>query len=547
MKRLLATPIQAVALGAGLIVLGLMSRPLLPVDETRYLAVAWEMWIRGDWLVLHLNGVPYHHKPPLLFWLIDLGWALFGVSEIWARLVAPLFGLGSLWLTAVLGRLLYAQHPRVAETAPLILIGTALFALFATLTFFDTMIVFFTLLGLVGVARAWRGRPLAGWLLFALALGLGVLSKGPVQLLHLAPVPLLAPLWMGRERPASWGRWYCGVGLGVLGGAALALAWAVPAAFAGGPEYGRMLFLGQTTGRIVESFQHGRPWWWYVPVTFAILFPWTWWLVLYRRQPAATGMWREAGTRFCLCLILPVFISFSAISGKQPHYLLPLLPAVALVIGRRVVATNTIGPRLAHLPALLLVLAAGLAFLAAPFAQDWLARLRPGVSLPPWIAAISPWGGVVLVGAGLWLTFDRARAAATRIGMLAGMCIALLAVVHLAGFAAARPYYDLRAAAAALRAAEVAGRPIAHVNDYEGQFHFLGRLTKPIAEIAAYEAEDWARRHPDGVIITYRRDDPATFGAAPLFRQVFRGRPVVLWEAAQVLAHGQALVVDRGS
>jgi 4-amino-4-deoxy-L-arabinose transferase-like glycosyltransferase len=524
-----------------------MTRPLLPIDETRYLAVAWEMWTRGDWLVLHLNGVPYHHKPPLLFWLIDLGWALFGVSEIWARVVAPLFGLGSLWLTAVLGRLLYPDQPRVAETAPLILIGTALFALFATLTFFDTMIVFFTLLGLIGVVRAWRGRPLAGWMLFALALGLGVLSKGPVQLLHLAPVPLLAPLWMGRERPASWGGWYGGLGLGVLGGAALALAWAVPAAFAGGPEYGRMLFLGQTTGRIVESFQHGQPWWWYVPVTFAVLFPWTWWLALYRRQPAAIGMWHEVGTRFCLCLILPVFVAFSAISGKQPHYLLPLFPAFALIVGRRLASANTTDLGLAQAPVAVLVFVLAAVLLATPFAEHWPAWLRPRSPLPPWVADIEPWSDAVLFALGTWLFVDRARTPAARAATLAATTVVLLAVAHLAVFAAARPYYDVRPSSAVLRAVEEQGRPIAHINDYEGQFHFLGRLTKPIAEIAAFEAEDWARRHPDGVIITYRRDDPATFGAAPLFRQVFRGRPVVLWEAAQVLAHGQALLVDRSS
>ena len=51
-------------------------RPLWPVDETRYASVAWEMWLRGDFLVPYVNGEPYSHKPPLLFWLIQLGWGL---------------------------------------------------------------------------------------------------------------------------------------------------------------------------------------------------------------------------------------------------------------------------------------------------------------------------------------------------------------------------------------------------------------------------------------------------------------------------------------
>ena len=83
---------------------GLALRPPLPVDETRYLAVAWEMWRDGNFLVPHLNGEAYSHKPPLLFWLINLGWGIFGLNDWWPRMVAPLFGLGSLFLTGALAQ-----------------------------------------------------------------------------------------------------------------------------------------------------------------------------------------------------------------------------------------------------------------------------------------------------------------------------------------------------------------------------------------------------------------------------------------------------------
>lgn len=56
-----------------LLAVSLATRPLMPIDETRYASVAWEMWLRGDFLVPYLNGVPYSHKPPLLFWLFHLG------------------------------------------------------------------------------------------------------------------------------------------------------------------------------------------------------------------------------------------------------------------------------------------------------------------------------------------------------------------------------------------------------------------------------------------------------------------------------------------
>jgi 4-amino-4-deoxy-L-arabinose transferase-like glycosyltransferase len=77
-----------VVLWAAVVLGGLLTRPAWPIDETRYLAVAWEMWNHGEFLVPHLNGAPYSDKPPLLFWLIEAGWRVFGVHEWWGR-VAP--------------------------------------------------------------------------------------------------------------------------------------------------------------------------------------------------------------------------------------------------------------------------------------------------------------------------------------------------------------------------------------------------------------------------------------------------------------------------
>jgi len=101
------------ALWLALLLLSLLTRPLLPVDETRYLAVAWEMWRRGDFLVPYLNGAPYSDKPPLFFWLIHAGWWLFGVTEWWPRCVAALVSLAALWATA---RLADAGIPLGSQT-----------------------------------------------------------------------------------------------------------------------------------------------------------------------------------------------------------------------------------------------------------------------------------------------------------------------------------------------------------------------------------------------------------------------------------------------
>ncbi len=76
-------------------------RPLLPIDETRYLAVAWEMRLSGDPAHLTRNFAFYTHKTPLLFVLINLVWLLTGVSEFAARLVGPALGLGMVAATAL--------------------------------------------------------------------------------------------------------------------------------------------------------------------------------------------------------------------------------------------------------------------------------------------------------------------------------------------------------------------------------------------------------------------------------------------------------------
>ena len=77
--------------------IALLWRVPLAIDETRYLTVAWEMFSSGDWILPQLNGATYSHKPPLLFWLIALGWQGLGVNEWWPRLVPALTGLAS-WL-----------------------------------------------------------------------------------------------------------------------------------------------------------------------------------------------------------------------------------------------------------------------------------------------------------------------------------------------------------------------------------------------------------------------------------------------------------------
>ena len=193
-------------------VAGILARPLLPVDETRYLAVAWEMREGGHWLVPRLNGEIYSHKPPLLFWLINLVWLFTGVSEFAGRLVGPAFGAASIVATAALARRLWPEDARVGGRAALVLAGTLPFTLYAGLTMFDTMLTLATVLGMTVLARP---GPRA-WVWLGAALAFGAYAKGPVILIHLVPAALLAPLWTGERWAAAALRLAKAVGVGLV-------------------------------------------------------------------------------------------------------------------------------------------------------------------------------------------------------------------------------------------------------------------------------------------------------------------------------------------
>lgn len=520
---------------AVLVVTALLTRPLLPVDETRYVGVAWEMWVRGDFLVPYKNGMPYSDKPPLLFWLMQAGWWLFGVNELWPRLVAPLVGLGCLGLTAVLARRLWPERPAAATLAPWLLFGCVFVAGFTTLTQFDLLIVFCTLLGMLGMQRAATGLG-TGWLIVGLAIGLGLLSKGPVILLHILPAALLGHLWVDRARLKGWMCWYGGTFAALLLGALIALAWALPAAQAGGEAYRNAIFWGQTAARMVDSFAHRAPVWWYLPWLPVLLLPWALWPPLWRAARAVgRAAWRERAVRFLLCWALPVLIALSLISGKQVKYLLPMFPALALLgaywLAR---AERDWQPRRQGLAALLLAAPALLFALAA--VRDLGARVH-------WAAGIEPlWGLAFVAAAVLWWAWrPRTLAAAVRALALAGGVA--LAGVHASVLRVAAPAYDLHALSARIAALQAAGRPVAHVGKYHNQFHFLGRLRQPL-EVLTSTPEDvlaWARRHPDGYLVLYYDQWPQ---AVPLpraeaeYTQDFRGDPddLALWSAEKLLA-----------
>lgn len=517
-----------VALGLWLVLLAaaLLSRALLPIDETRYVAVAWEMWQRGDFLVPHLNGAPYSDKPPLLFWVMHAGWGLFGVSELWARLVPPLFGLACLFLTRRLARVLWPDRDDIAGLAPLIVIGSLLWALFNDVVLFEMLLGFCVLVGIVGLLDAWQHGGVRGWLLLGAGIGLGILAKGPVTLLYILPVAVLAPWWARGSRRLRWSRWYPRLGLATGLGAAVALAWAIPAAQAGGPAYGDAILFHQSVDRMVASAAdqrtiHQRPFWWYVPLLPAILFPWLVTPAVWRALGSLRKGAGDDGVRFCIAWLIPAFVAFSLISGKQLHYLLPLFPGFALLTARALGGPLAVVRRRDMVvPALILVLI-GTILLAVP-------PLAPDGTLPEWATRISPIAGLVLLAGAAALLLVRFRTPAAAAAGFAAATALLVMTVEVSIMQVAGPWYDTRPVAAYLSRLERQDHRIAHVGKYHGQYHFAGRLERPFDVIEPADVTDWLAQHPDGVIVARESDTAADADYADQFVHPYRSGFVIV-------------------
>ena len=469
-----------------LILSEIFSRPLLPPDETRYISVAWEAHVSGDYLVSHLNSETYAHKPPLLFWLINAVWSVTGLNEYAARLVSPAAGIVCILLTALMARRLWPDSAAFQRCGPMMLASMLLWIVFCPVTMFDTLLTCCTLLALLGMLRAEAGSALTGWLITGIALGLGILSKGPVVLIHVMPAALIAPWWSLRVRMSCL-QWYAGCVGAVFIAATLALAWALPSAAAGGESYGEELLFGQTTGRMINSFSHRQPFWWYLPMLPLCVLPW----------PLLGSVWRgmqltklDSPLKFLLCWAGGSLLILSLVSGKQIYYLMPVMPAFALIFAR--FATSAYGPVTKR--DLLFVIIATTGLGAFPL----LANHLPPLSETRLRDLIADWYAVPLMVCGVALipfALNRIESAVSAIGT-AGILFFVIVIVSV------KPTmwngFDFQALA------DIAARhegSVAWYGGYHGQLNYLGRI-RYVEEIEdPQELAKWLTEHRSGMVI----------------------------------------------
>lgn len=307
-------------------------------DEAFYAESSREMVASGDWLTPYYNYETRFQKPVLYYWLTSATYLVTGASELGARLWAALAGVGLVLVTAACGRRWYDETTGLLAGA----IVATNFGYFSIgrmalpdlpLTFCITLAIWAAFISTLESERS----PRKFVILAALGLGLGFLMKGPVGLL--IPAIVIVPVLMIERR--SIGLNPADMVLGFVIMLAVALPWYVAMWMQHGNEYLQSFFVGDNFERFAtDRFNDPRPWWFYLPVVAGGLLPWTP-LALTWLGPITQFLRGRRGLhtidlRLLMWAALPL-IFYTLSVGKQPRYILPVLPPLALLLASSIV------------------------------------------------------------------------------------------------------------------------------------------------------------------------------------------------------------------
>ncbi len=318
------------------------------IDESRYVQISEELLHRDNWFLLTLHDNPYDQKPPLPFWLMAAMLKLSGGEVVSGllRLPSVLLGTASTLLTFLIGRRFW--NGRAGLLSALILMTSGQFAGDVPSAELNIMFTGWTLIAI----SVWLLAPEKEKLSFIraacfwLALSAAFLTKGPLCLLVVLSA-LIGQAWQTRSaggflrvRP-FWGLLFLA---SIVGG------WLYMQGRAAGVDFVATQVKGETLERFLHG-SHSEPFWFYFPRLFTSIFvPWALLLV-----PAALKIWSlrrkelPTGMGTLLGWILIPFFLFTLANGKRESYLLPLLPAMALIVGWYIDRLQTDGIRLPRL------------------------------------------------------------------------------------------------------------------------------------------------------------------------------------------------------
>ncbi len=308
-------------------------RTLIKPDEGRYAEIPREMVASGDWVTPRLNDLKYFEKPPLQYWATATAYEIFGEHQWTARLWTGLTGFAGLLLVWLTGLRLFGREAAIYSA--LLLSSSMLYAMIGHINTLDMGVTFFISLGIFSFLLAQQPNS-EKWMLLAWAgLGLAVLSKGLMGIV-LPGATVFIYCLVRRDfsvlKRMSW-----------LKGLAVFFAITIPwfyLVIKANPEFFDKFFIYEHYTRFMtKELGRYQPWYYFVPILIAGAMPWTALLfdtLFHIGRPSGSGKPFHPAL-FLLIWAVFIYFFFSISDSKLPSYLLPMFPAMALLMGRRMV------------------------------------------------------------------------------------------------------------------------------------------------------------------------------------------------------------------
>ena len=310
-------------------------RKLVKPDEGRYAEIAREMAVSGDWVTPRLNDLKYFEKPPLQYWATATAFTLFGEHHWTARLWSALTGFAGLLLVWFAGARLFGRE--AGQYAALLLGSSMLYALIGHINTLDMGVTFFITLGIAGLLLGQAeqdSRKQRNWMLLAWAgMALAVLSKGLMGVVLPGAALFIYCVAQRDFSVLKRMHWLSGLAVFLL----FAAPWFYLVMKANPEFFGRFFIYEHYTRFTTKEANRYQPWHYFIPILLAGILPWT---VLMFDTVLRT--WKDSGVgknfnteRFLLIWVVFVYMFFSISGSKLPSYLLPMFPALALLMGKR--------------------------------------------------------------------------------------------------------------------------------------------------------------------------------------------------------------------
>ena len=307
-------------------------RPLIPSDEARYAEIAREMYVTGDWITPRYNGYKYFEKPPLQMWATSVVFEIFGVGNWQARLWSALTGFLTIVFVGITSTKLF--NSRVGWLSSIILASSPMWIIAGHLSSLDIALSSFlaaALCSLLLSQHSENSNTQRNWVWLCWAfMALAVLSKGLIGIVlpSLVLIFYCISIW----------DWKILNQIRIISGSLIFLIitapWFVLVSIKN-PEFLEFFFIHEHFQRFAQN-SHNRngPIYFFIPLLLVGILPWVPQLPMAFMSAIKRTKNSYLVNRLLICWVVVIFVFFSISSSKLPGYIIPIFPAIAILIAK---------------------------------------------------------------------------------------------------------------------------------------------------------------------------------------------------------------------